>query len=149
MAAISRRRFATTATGVVAAPFVRSPRAGAADAPRLKISELYAVGGDFSEKAKRLEGERVEMPGYMAPPLKPEVDFYVQTKMPMAVCPFCEDEAEWPSDIVFVRMRRRYDWVRFNRLIITEGVFELGTAVDDETGFVSRVRLTDAFYRVV
>jgi hypothetical protein len=79
----------------------------------------------------------------MAPPLKPDAKFFVLIKMPMAVCPFCETEADWPRDIVLVRLRERQDW-SFNRPIVTEGVLELGTEVDEETGFVSRVRLTDA-----
>jgi hypothetical protein len=82
----------------------------------------------------------------MAPPLKPDAQFFVLTKMPMAVCPFCDNEADWPRDIVLVRLRERQDWVIFNRAIVTEGVLELGTEVDEETGFVSRVRLTDAVY---
>jgi hypothetical protein len=112
----------------------------------LKVRELYGRGMEFSDKAQALDGQRVQIRGFMAPPLKPDAQFFVLTKMPMAVCPFCDNEADWPRDIVLVRLRERQDWVIFNRAIVTEGVLELGTEVDEETGFVSRVRLTDAVY---
>ena len=58
-----------------------SARAG----ERITVAELWAAGGEFSPKAKRLAGEVVELRGYMAPPLKPEVEFFVLTTLPMAV----------------------------------------------------------------
>jgi hypothetical protein len=124
------------------------PRAAYA-ADMLKVRELYGRGMEFTEKAQTLAGKRVQIRGFMAPPLKPDAQFFVLTKMPMAVCPFCETEADWPRDIVLVQLRQRQDWVSFNRPIVTEGVLELGTEVDEETGFVSRVRLTDAVYETV
>ena len=42
------------------------------------------------------------MHGYMAPPLKPESRFFVLTREPLALCPFCQSDAEWPADIVVV-----------------------------------------------
>jgi hypothetical protein len=84
----------------------------------------------------------------MAPPLKAEADFFVLTKLPMAVCPFCDSELNWPTDIVLVRLGQRQDWVDFNRPIVVRGRLELGTEVDPETGFVSRVRLVDAAYEI-
>jgi len=70
----------------------------------------------------------------------------VLTKMPMAVCPFCDKEADWPQDIVLVRLREKQDWVDFNLPILVTGTLSLGTEIDQETGFVSRVRLIDAAY---
>ncbi len=145
MATFSRR----AAAGVVAATCFMPHLAMAADRPRLKVRELYGKGGKFSEQAVALAGERIEIPGFMAPPLKPDVKFFVLTKMPMAVCPFCDNEADWPRDIVLVLMRGNQDWVDFNRPILTQGVLELGTKIDHETGFVSRVRLADAVYEML
>lgn len=120
-----------------------------ADADReIKIRDLYARG-DFSERAQAMDGEMVEMPGFMAPPLKPDSTIFVLTKIPMAVCPFCDNEADWPRDIVVVRLEERQEWVNFNRPIKVIGRLELGTETDEETGFVSRVRLVDARYEVL
>jgi hypothetical protein len=75
------------------APFAPR-RARAAD--RVTFADLWSEGAEFSERAKELAGKAVEMRGYMAPPLKPEVEFYVLTSTPMATCPFCDSEATWP-----------------------------------------------------
>lgn len=123
-------------------------RAARAATP-LRIRELFDDGAEFSARAQELAGKTVVMPGFMAPPLKPDVRFFVLTKLPMATCPFCSNEADWPNDIVVVQMRRRQGWVDFSRLIEATGTLSLGTEIDLETGFVSRVRLTAASYAVV
>ncbi|WP_428927855.1 hypothetical protein [Marinibacterium sp. SX1] len=117
----------------------------AADDP-IKLRELYNKDRSFSDLALSLEGRRVAVDGYMAPPLKAESSFFVLTKMPMSVCPFCETEAEWPADILAIYTKRMVDVVPFNVRIVTRGVLELGTFRDPETGFLSRVRLGDAVY---
>jgi hypothetical protein len=119
--------------------------ARAQDGP-LRMRDLYEKDLSFSGLAKSLEGERVTIAGFMAPPLKAESTFFVLTKRPMAVCPFCEDEAEWPDDILAVHTKRILDVIPFNVRIETRGVLELGTQKDPQTGFVSRVRLVDATY---
>ncbi len=130
---------------LTAAAFVRP---GAA-AERLRIRDLYGRGAEFSAQAQALAEQTVRIQGFMAPPLKPDVDFFVLTKLPMAVCPFCDSELNWPNDIVLVRLRRRQDWVDFNRSILVTGTLSLGTEVDAATGFVSRVRLVDATFELV
>lgn len=117
----------------------------AADAP-LKLRTLYNKDRSFSDLAHSLEGTRVSVGGYMAPPLRADSQFFVLTKIPMAVCPFCETEAEWPRDILAIYTKRIVDVVAFNSKIVTRGVLELGTFKDPETGFVSRARLVDAVY---
>ena len=82
----------------------------------------------------------------MAPPLKANATFFVLTKMPMAVCPFCETAAEWPDDILAVYIKRRLRVIPFNIGIAAEGVLELGPVRDEETGFLSMVRLVNATY---
>lgn len=113
----------------------------------VRLRDLYDRDMSFSELAQSLEGKRVAVSGFMAPPLKAESSFFVLTKIPMSVCPFCETEAEWPDDILAVYTKRTLRVVPFNVPIITEGTLELGTFVDEETGFLSRVRLADAIYR--
>ena len=111
---------------------------------RIKIRDLYKTEAVFSDAALALEGQTIEIPGFMAPPLKADAAFFVLTKRPMSVCPFCETKAEWPSEIVFVRTDERYQWLPFNVPIVTTGVLQLGFETDADTGFVSKVRLVDA-----
>ncbi len=117
----------------------------ATDAP-LKMRALYNKDLSFSTRAQSLKNSRIRISGFMAPPLKAESTFFVLTKMPMAVCPFCETEAEWPDDILAIYTKRINKIVPFNVPIIVNGVLKLGTHKDPETGFVSRVRLVDSSY---
>jgi hypothetical protein len=112
------------------------------------MRDLYAAGAEFSVQARSLNGQEVAIQGFMAPPLKAEAAFFVLTKLPLAVCPFCDTELDWPTDIVLVRLRRQQDWVDFNQPIRVRGTLDLGTEIDPETGFVSRVRLVDAAYEL-
>lgn len=125
----------------------RATRAGAAAAPTpLKFRDLYVRGNELTEKARSLEGKPVEMIGYMAPPLKPEVRFFVLTKLPMSTCPFCESEAQWPDDLVLALSDAPLNVVRYTDLIRVQGTFETGFRTDPETGFVSFVRLLSVKY---
>ena len=123
-------------------------RAAQTAVERLRIRDLYARGAEFSDKAQSLSGQEVVIQGFMAPPLKADAAFFVLTKLPMAVCPFCDSELNWPTDIVLVRLHSRQDWVDFNLPILVTGRLELGTEIDQETGFVSRVRLVEAEYEL-
>ena len=111
---------------------------------RLRMRDLYEKDASFTPLAKDLEGETVAVEGYMAPPLKADSTFFVLTKRPMSVCPFCETEAEWPEDILAVYTRRVYRVVAFNRKIVVSGELALGSYTDPETGFLSRVRVENA-----
>ena len=120
---------------------------GAADAAeRVSFAAIVLKGDEFSERAKQLAGKAVEMRGYMAPPLKPEVNFFVLTALPTAVCPFCDSEAAWPDDIVLVMLDREVRALSYDQLINVSGILDLGTQTDAATGFVSRVRLLGAKY---
>ena len=112
-----------------------------AKSDKIKLREIYNKDLSFSEKAKDFEGKLVKIYGFMAPPLKAESSFFVLTKMPMSVCPFCEDEADWPDDIIVVYTEEILRAVPFNVPIIAEGILDLGNYKDEETGFYSRVRL--------
>lgn len=116
-------------------------------ATALRFADLYVRGRQLTDTAAALEGQRVQMTGYMAPPLKPEIDFFVLTRRPMSVCPFCETEAEWPIDIVLAFSEKPVEVVRYTDLIRVTGRFETGFDIDEETGFVSFLRLRDISYR--
>ena len=127
---------------------VSAPARQSAAADRIRIRDLYGHGAAFSDQALALNEQRVQIQGFMAPPLKPDADFFVLTKLPMAVCPFCDSELDWPNDIVLVRLRGRQAWVDFNQPIVVTGTLALGTEIDGATGFVSRVRLVDASFEL-
>ncbi|MGI9336431.1 MAG: hypothetical protein ACR2RL_25045 [Gammaproteobacteria bacterium] len=110
----------------------------------LKFRECWARGMAFTDKVKQLDGKQVIMRGFMAPPLKPDADFFVLTARPMSVCPFCETEAEWPDDIILVRLKKAQDFLPYNVPVQTSGELQIGTDVDEETGFVSRLRIVGA-----
>jgi hypothetical protein len=109
------------------------------------FGEMYdgvsSLGLILSEKLRSLEGKAIVMEGFMAPPLKPTLNFFVLTRIPMSICPFCSSDADWPYDIVIVRLDRPVYALPFDRPIRVEGVLELGSDVDPETGFVSLIRI--------
>lgn len=111
----------------------------------LAFGEMYgavsSLGIEFSDKLKAVEGRRVVMTGFMAPPLKPTIRFFVLTREPMSICPFCSSDADWPSDIVVVNLETPVESLPFDRPIRVTGKLALGTRVDEETGFVSLVRI--------
>ena len=130
-----------------------SPPARSAEASRafdasdgvLLFTELYKGGSSrglvFSDKLVALNGKRVMMTGFMAPPLKPALDFFVLTRMPLSLCPFCASDAEWPEDIVFVRMPQGRTIQPTSATVRVTGQLDIGTKTDEATGFVSLVRI--------
>ena len=126
------------------------PAARAAD--RLRFDELYAgwgvTGLTFSPRARSLAGRVATMSGFMAPPLKAEADFFVLTREPLSMCPFCSSDAEWPPDIVVAYLRNQAQPTTPNQTIEVAGLLELGSWTDPATGFVSQARLRDATFRV-
>lgn len=141
---INRRKFVLGSVTLSAAVALQRP---ALAEDLMSFADLYVGNASFSDRATALDGTPIEMDGYMAPPLKAESAFFVLTKMPMAVCPFCESEADWPQDIVSVYSRDTVTVAPFNVPIRVAGTLRLGVYTDEELGFVSKVRLVDATYR--
>jgi len=135
---------------VLAAPLLFAGRASAAE--RLKFDDLYAgwsvTGLKFSDRAKGLAGQTTVMSGFMAPPLKAEADFFVLTREPLSMCPFCASDAQWPPDIVVAYLRRDAQPTAPNSVIEVTGTLELGSWTDPASGFVSQARLRDASFRI-
>jgi hypothetical protein len=143
-AAPDRRLTRRTMTRLaLAAPFV-ARSASAAD--RVSFADLWSDGSEFSDLAKTLAGQIVEMRGYMAPPLKPRIDWFVLTGTPTATCPFCDEAAAWPEDIVLIMLSRPVVALPYNKPIGVSGILDIGTETDEKTGFVSRVRLLETKY---
>lgn len=93
----------------------------------------------LSDKLQALDGRKVVMQGYMAPPLQLELDFFVLTRVRHDYCPFCTSAAEWPDDIAVVYtpspMRAT------DRPVVVEGTIETGSKLDPQTGMFSLVRI--------
>ena len=145
----TRRRFLAAALVVAAWDAVRPARAQAV--VPLTFDRLYAEFGVrglvFSDLVKSAAGKAVAITGYMAPPLKAEATFFVLTREPLAICPFCQSDADWPSDIVVVTMKDETPMVSAGTKVTVTGRLEVGSAVDPETGFVSQLRIVDAAFR--
>lgn len=114
-------------------------------AEKLSFSELYSdwtsAGLVLSDKAESLEGGTVTMTGYMAPPLTPTIRFFVLTEVPMSVCPFCSSDADWPDNIIVVKVSEPVTALPYDSPISVTGTLEIGSEIDEETGFVSQLRI--------
>lgn len=117
----------------------------AVSAEDLSFGELYsdwtAAGLVLSDKTESLEGSTVTMTGYMAPPLTPTIRFFVLTEVPMSVCPFCSSDADWPDNIIVVKVSDPVTALPYDSPISVTGTLEIGSEVDEETGFVSQLRI--------
>ena len=117
-------------------------------AQTLSFDDMYAgasaEGLILSDTLKNANGTTVTMQGYMAPPLKPSINFFVLTQEPMAVCPFCSTDADWPSNIVVVYLENPVTALPYDQTITVTGTLSVGSHVDSETGFVSLVRINNA-----
>jgi hypothetical protein len=144
----SRRRVLAALAALGAAAAARPARA---EPPRIGFGDLYksfgVLGLEFSDRLVALRGEQVAMRGFMAPPLRAESDFFVLTREPLALCPFCSSDADWPVDIVVVYLGRQETPTNPSDRIEVTGKLEVGSWVDPESGFVSMIRIVDARFR--
>lgn len=149
---LGRRSLIGGSACIMAAWMINGPSiAGAAQS--ISFDELYKSIGvrglEFSERLLALRGKPVAMRGFMAPPLKPETNFFVLTRDPVALCPFCASDAEWPIDIVVIYLARAATPRSFSDPLEVTGTVEVGSKTDAETGFVSQIRLVDAQFRSI
>ena len=119
-----------------------------ANAAYVDFSDMYSGASSeglvFSDTLNSLNGSEVTMTGFMAPPLKPSINFFVLTETPMAVCPFCSTDADWPYNMVVVYVNGSVDALPYDQEVTVTGTLDLGSYMDGDTGFVSQVRLLDA-----
>lgn len=144
----TRRTVATglVATGLAAAALAGRPAWAAPE--RIGFDGLYkshgVLGLAFADRALALRDRDVAMSGYMAPPLKAESAFFVLTREPLAICPFCQSDADWPLDIVVVYLKESAALAPAGAPVTVTGRLQLGSWTDPGTGFVSQVRLVRA-----
>lgn len=136
-----RRTFLTLAPAFIVLPFV----AAGQTAP-IRLRDLYNKDLSFSDLALESRDQRIDVAGFMAPPLKADSLFFVLTKMPMAVCPFCEPTSPWPDDILAIFCKRTVEVVPFNVPIVVSGLLQLNPMFDPDSGFWAKVSLSDARY---
>jgi len=134
---------AATDTAMTAVPL--TPMAFDAFPVKLSFDEFYngyniRTGLVLSDKLLSLDGQQVIIEGYMAPPLKPELDYFVLTRVKLAFCPFCSTGGDWPDDIALVYMINDPVSVT-ERPVRLLGRLEVGASIDRETGMVSLVRV--------
>ena len=119
-----------------------------ANAASLDFSDMYSGASSeglvFSDTLNSLNGSEVTMTGFMAPPLKPSINFFVLTETPMAVCPFCSTDADWPYNMVVVYVNGSVDALPYDQEVTVTGTLDLGSYMAGDTGFVSQVRLLEA-----
>lgn len=137
--------------GALAAPVLLArPRPAEAAPERIAFDGLYksfgVLGLAFDDRVVALKGREVSLSGYMAPPLKAESTFFVLTRVPLAICPFCQSDADWPLDIVVVYLRSAVTLAPAGARTVVTGRLDLGSWTDPETGFVSQIRLVKAGY---
>ena len=59
----------------------------------------------------------------------------------MSVCPFCSTDADWPDNIVVVKLSDPVTALPYDTPITVTGILETGSETDEETGFVSQLRI--------
>lgn len=127
--------------------------ASAEEPASLSFGQIYKSFGvrgyEFSDNARALAGKPIALAGYMAPPLKVESPFFVLTREPLAICPFCQSDADWPVDIVAVYLNRIAELLGGGIEVAVRGRLEIGSWTDPATGFVSQLRIVDASFRRV
>lgn len=147
---LSRRAFVG---GITLFPMLTFARPAPAATAELTFDELYGkisvLGLEFSKKVEALAGQDVQMGGFMAPPLKAEAQFFVLTEIPMSICPFCSTDSDWPDNIVVIYLAEKQTFVQGGSKIMVSGRLDVGTWVDPDTGFLSRLRILDASYWTV
>jgi len=136
---------------IFAAALLATAAARAADTGLLLFEQLYKSvgvrGNQLSDHVVALNGKPVLMRGYMAPPLKPASSFFVLTREPVALCPFCQSDDDWPIDIVVVYLRSTAQLTDAGEPVTVSGRLEVGSWTDPQTGFVSQIRIVDASFR--
>jgi len=115
----------------------------------IAFGEFYhqsVLGIKLTPKLVGLVGKQVTVVGFMAPPLRATGNFFVLTRQPVSLCPFCNTDADWPADILVVYLKDDQTFSQRNRPLAVTGRLEIGSYTDPGTGFVSQVRLVGSHY---
>jgi hypothetical protein len=139
-------RVVALATDVALRPTPRQPITFDSFPVAINFKEFYdgydmRRGLILSDKLVSLDGQSVVMEGYMAPPLKANLDFFVLTRIRLAICPFCSSDADWPNDIALIYAPENKIVSPTQLPVRVTGHMEVGSSLDYESGMVSLVRI--------
>jgi hypothetical protein len=116
----------------------------AQSAQEVRMDKLYHEDDGILPLAHELDGQRIAITGFMAPPLRADARFFVLAEQPMSVCPFCDETASWPGGIVPVYTHRSFRVAPFWKRIGVAGELVVGEFIDPDTGFASPMRIEKA-----
>lgn len=111
----------------------------------LTFDEFYdgfdeATGPIISEKLKSLDGRKVIINGYMAPPLALELDWFQLTLQPVGGCAFCGDSFSVTDGTALIYPINEPMFFTGGGIQVT-GTIEVGDGRDPATGMISLVRI--------
>jgi len=98
----------------------------------VKEEDMYFLFPAFGEKVKKLNGQALQIKGYMIP-VDPEDKIYVLSARPMASCFFCG--AAGPETIIQLNLKNRKKF-RTDEIWTVRGRFRLNAENLDECNYV-------------
>lgn len=145
---LNRRHALRLSTSVFALAAFGLGEAKAAPA-RVALEEIHREpdlpGVEYSTKARKLSGQRIRVEGFLAPHAgNRAAPFLVLSGQPMVGCPHCLGSADLPGDSLVAYFGGGVGMAETGIPVAIEGVLDLGSRTDAQTGFVSTVRLFDA-----
>lgn len=145
---INRRNALRLSTSFIALAAFGLGEAKAAPA-RVALEEIHREpdlpGVEYSTKVRKLAGQRVRVEGFLAPHAGGRAaPFLVLAGQPMVGCPHCLGALDLPGDSLVAYFGSRLGMAETGIPVAVEGVLDLGSRTDAQTGFVSTVRLFDA-----
>jgi hypothetical protein len=145
---IDRRNVLLLSTSVVA---LAACGVGNAKASPVRVAledihrEPHMPGVEYSPKAQKLVGHRIRVEGFLAPHVGDRAaPFMVLAGQPMVGCPHCLGALDLPGDSLIAYFGARPGLAETGVPLAVEGVLDLGSRTDAQTGFVSNIRLFDA-----
>jgi hypothetical protein len=145
---MNRRGFLLASTSFLALAASGLGQAKAAPA-RMALEEIHRTpdlpGVSYSAKARSLAGQRVRIGGFLAPHAGGRsAPFLVLSDQQMTGCPHCLGALDLPMDSLVAYFEANPGLAAIGMPVSIEGVLDIGSRTDAQTGFVSTVRLFDA-----
>lgn len=94
----------------------------------------------LTDKLLSLDGKTVELKGYMAPPLKLGLDWFLLTDFPVGVCPYHSNVGQITAGMALIYVEGPEFPFTYEPLRLV-GELHIGELADPETGMVSIARL--------
>lgn len=98
------------------------------------------TGPIVSEKLKALDGRKVLIQGYMAPPLDLDLDWFLLTIVPVGGCAFCGSSLDVIAGTAMIYPVNDSIFFTGNGIHVT-GTVEVGDGRDPATGMASLIRI--------